>query len=137
YAELGDGSAVLAPRARLEDLWRMAVELRAVSQLALGRHDVVRGELDAMSAAHPLHERWWALRAVALARESRQAEALAVLDRLRDNLVDELGVDPSPPVQELRLAILRQEESVTDPGLPSAPSVPVRRASTQVQASAW
>src|SRR6478735_3578652 len=90
-----------------------------------------------MSTAYPLHERWWALRAVALARESRQAEALAVLDRLRTNLLEELGVDPSPPVQELRVAILRQEESVTEPGMPSASSLPVPRASTRVHESAW
>lgn len=137
YADLGDAPVVLAHRTRLEDLWRMAVELRAVGQLALGRHDVVRGELEAMSTAYPLHERWWALRAVALARESRQAEALAVLDGLRLNLLEELGVDPSPPLQELRLAVLRQDVSVTDPGTPSASPAPVRRASTRVQASVW
>jgi DNA-binding SARP family transcriptional activator len=137
YAELGDDPAAVAHRVRLEDLRLMAGELRAVGQLALGRHDLVRGELEARTAEHPLHERWWALRAVALARESRQADALAVLDRLRDNLADELGVDPSRPLQELRTAILRQEPSVTDVPAPSASATPVRRASTRVNASAW
>ncbi|WP_036505877.1 BTAD domain-containing putative transcriptional regulator [Nocardioides sp. URHA0020] len=112
YAELGEHPAAVAHRARLEDLRRMAEELRVVGRLALGLHDVVRAELEAQTARHPLHERWWALRAVALAREDRRADALAVLDELRDRLAEELGVDPSPPLQALHAAILRQDPSV-------------------------
>jgi predicted ATPase/DNA-binding SARP family transcriptional activator len=137
YAELGADSGVVAHRARLDDLLRVAVELKAVGQLALGLHDVVHGDLEARTAESPLHERWWALRAVALARDSRQAEALSVLDQLRTNLVDELGVDPSPPLQDLRTAILRQAPSVTvAPGKPS-PATPVSHASTRVHPSPW
>jgi DNA-binding SARP family transcriptional activator len=112
YAELGDDPAASGRRVRLEGQRRTAEELRAVGHLALGLHDVVRGELEARTLEYPLHERWWALRAVALARESRQADALAVLDELRGHLAEKLGVDPSPPLQELRLAILRQDPSV-------------------------
>lgn len=137
YAELGDDPSAGAHRARLEDLRRMAGELRAVGQLALGLHDVVRGELEARTSEYPLHERWWALRAVALARESRQADALAVLDELRDHLAEELGVDPSPPLQELRTAILRQDPSVTHVAIPSATPAPVRQATARVHVTPW
>ena len=138
YVELGDHPLAVAHRARLEDRHRLADELRAVGQLALGLHDVVRGELEARTAAYPLHERWWALRAVALARESRQSDALAVLDELREHLADELGVDPSPPLQELRTAILRQEPSVTDEPPRQPGALPVRTAaSTEVSLAPW
>ncbi|MEI2559192.1 AfsR/SARP family transcriptional regulator, partial [Acinetobacter pittii] len=63
--------------------------------------------------AHPLHERWWTLWAVALARSGRQADALAALQRLHAVLDEELGVEPSAPVRELQTAILRQDPSVT------------------------
>ncbi|MBM9461594.1 AAA family ATPase [Nocardioides sp. zg-536] len=137
YAELGADPVAHAHRIRLEDLHRMAGELRAVGQLALGLHDVVRGELEARTAEHPLHERWWALRALALARESRQADALAVLDELRAHLADELGVDLSPPLAELRTAILRQDPSVTDLAPPPAAPAPPRQASTRLPRAPW
>lgn len=137
YGELVEDPDARAHRIRLEDLHRVALELRAVGRLAVGQHDLVRQDLEARTSEYPLHERWWALRAVALARDSRQAEALAVLDELRTNLVSELGVDPSPPLQVLRTAILRQEPAVTETPVASAPSSPVRRASSQVHTSAW
>ena len=137
YDELDDVPAVAAHRARLEDLLRMTHELRAVGQLALGRHDLARAELENRTAENPLHERWCALRAVALARESRQADALAAIDELRTRLIDQLGVDLSPPLQELRTAILRQDPSVTGASATSAAPGPVVQASTDVQSSAW
>jgi DNA-binding SARP family transcriptional activator len=137
YADLVEDPVAAAHRARLEDLRRVALELRVVSQIALGRHDVVRTELEARTAEYALHERWWALRAVALARESRQADALAVLDELRAQLVDELGVDMSPPLQELRTAILRQDPSVVAPASPTASTVPVLQARSNVRRSPW
>lgn len=137
YVELGGDPVVVAHRARLEGLRRLALELRVVGQLALGRHDLVRTELEARTAEYELHERWWALRAVALARESRQADALAVLDELRTRLADELGVDPSPPLQDLRTAILRQDPSVVaNPSPGAAPGAP-RQARSAVRRPPW
>src|SRR3712207_8335726 len=40
-----------------------------------------------------------------------QADALAVQQRLRHRLADELGIDPSPDLQALTEAILRQQRS--------------------------
>lgn len=111
YAELG-GVAV-PERARLTDLRTAALEARAVGLLALGRHDEVAAEIERMTHDHPLHERWWTLAAVSLARAGRQADALATLQRLRSVLDDELGVEPSAPVRDLQTAILRQDPSVT------------------------
>ena len=56
---------------------------------------------------------------LALYRAGRQAEALEHYRRSREALVDELGIDPSPALQELERAILRQ-----DPGLELAQRAP-------------
>jgi predicted ATPase len=67
-------------------------------------------ELDALSgilAADPLRESTAAALARSLAMCGRQAEALDVLDRTRDRLADELGVDPGPELAATRLAVLR------------------------------
>jgi DNA-binding SARP family transcriptional activator len=66
----------------------------------------VLGELDALVTAHPLRERLWAHRMIALYRSGRQADALAAYQSLRRTLADELGLDPSPQLAELHDQIL-------------------------------
>lgn len=116
YVELGDADAAVAERARLEELRLVALEDRAVVELALGRHATVAAELDALTSAHPLRERLWALWSLALTRSGRQADALDALARLRSLLDEELGIEPSVALRELQTAVLRQ-----DPGLDWAP----------------
>ena len=120
YDELRDDPVAIAERARLDDIRTAAEELRAVALLAIGRHADVVGGLGAMTAAHPLHERWWALYAVALARSGRQGDALAALQTLRALLSDELGVDPSPALRDLQTALLRQDPTVGWAAFPAA-----------------
>ncbi|MCD4536133.1 AAA family ATPase [Nocardioides sp. cx-169] len=121
YADLGDHDGqVAAERARLHDLRDGAQELRLVGLLALGRHAEIIGDLESITSLHPLHERWWALRSVALIRCGRQAEALEGLSTMRSLLADELGVDPSPPLQDLYADILRQATSLAWTAAPSA-----------------
>lgn len=136
YADLGDDPEASAERARLEDLRVAALELRMVATLGLGRHSEVVGELESMTALHPLHERWWALYAVALVRSGRQAEALEALAALRSLLADELGVDPSAPLRELHTAILRQDPSLVWTGDEPPPSTPDLHRSAHVPAPA-
>ena len=64
-----------AERARLDELILVAIETRAEADLVLGRHGELAG-LEAWCREHPLRERLWELRILALYRAGRQAEAL-------------------------------------------------------------
>ena len=107
--------------ARLEELRLVAIEKRIDADLALGRHAEVVAELEALVAEHPLRERVRAQLMLALYRCGRQADALAVYQSARRELVEELGIEPSPTLRELEQSILRQ-----DPSLELAPAPPLR-----------
>jgi YVTN family beta-propeller protein len=59
---------------------------------------------------------------LALYRAGRQADALEAYQRARRTLMEELGLEPSPRLQELELRILNQ-----DPGLEAPPRPPSPR----------
>src|SRR5262245_3371217 len=98
--------------ARLEEMRLAALELRIEAELALGRHDEVIPELEALVASYPLRERLQRDLMTALYRSGRQAEALDAYQRARRSLVDGLGLEPSSALQELERAILRQDPSL-------------------------
>lgn len=106
----------------LEELRLRALELRIDADLALGRHGELVAELEALAREHPLRERLRAALMRALYASGRQAEALEVYRQARTMLVDELGIEPSPELQELERAILRQ-----DPALAVATDGPLRQ----------
>ncbi|BCJ33453.1 SARP family transcriptional regulator [Actinocatenispora thailandica] len=110
YGQFAEEPWARADRARLTELRLQAVELSAGARLALGRAAEVVPDLDAHLADHPWRERAWAMLAEALRDTDRQAEALAVLRRARSMLVDRLGLDPSPALQQLETDILRRSE---------------------------
>lgn len=95
--------------ARLEELHLVAIEEWIDARLDLGQHNEVLGELEALVIAHPLRERLWAARMLALYRSGRQAEALRSYEDLREKLAEELGIDPSPALVALEHSVLRQE----------------------------
>jgi len=119
YTELEDAPAALAERARLEELRAIALEDRAVAALGLGRHAMVAGELEVLTATYPLRERLWALRALALTRSGRQADALEVLRQVRELLAEELGLEPGEELRTLQTAVLRQDPGLQWTGVPS------------------
>jgi len=105
---------------RLEELRASAIEDRMEADIALGRHADVVSELGVLVAAHPLRERLYQLLMVALYRCGRQAEALAVYQSARSVLVQELGIEPSPGLQQVERAILEQDASL-EPSPRAAP----------------
>jgi DNA-binding SARP family transcriptional activator len=106
---------------RLEELRLTALERRIEADLALGRHGELVGELEVLTLEHPLRERFRRYLMLAFYRSGRQAEALATYQDARRVLVDQLGIDPSPSLQELERAILRQEPGLESPDIGTAP----------------
>ena len=91
-----------AEAARLGEARLGAIEDRIDADLACGRHPTVACELDALVVSHPLRERLWAQRILALYRCGRQAEALRACAEIRDRLHGELGVEPGPALRGAR-----------------------------------
>ncbi|MFJ6012706.1 BTAD domain-containing putative transcriptional regulator [Streptomyces sp. NPDC092952] len=99
-----------------DEVPRLAEErLRSVERicdllLGLGRHGEALVELWTATRVYPGHERLHEQLIEALYRTGRQTQALAEYRRVKEFLLDELGVDPSPALQQLELAILRGED---------------------------
>jgi predicted ATPase/DNA-binding SARP family transcriptional activator len=97
---------------RLEELRLGAIEDRIAAELALGGHVGLVGELETLTAEHPLRERLHALLMRALYAAGRQADALAVYQRVRNALADRAGLDPGPELRQLEAAILAQDPAL-------------------------
>jgi Bacterial transcriptional activator domain/SIR2-like domain len=95
--------------ARLEELRLTLLEERVDADIEAGRAGEVVGELEVLVGEQPLRERFREQLMLALYRSGRQAEALEAFQAGRRALVEELGIEPSPRLQQLHAAILRQE----------------------------
>jgi YVTN family beta-propeller protein len=116
-ADLADFPFVPAYASRLEELRLSAVEGEIDAWLALGEHESAVAELDDLGGRYPLREKIQAQRMLALYRSGRQADALAAYRALRQMLDDELGVEPSAPLQQLHRAILAQDPAIAAPSV--------------------
>ena len=106
---LPDSAAFDAAVTRLEGLRLTAMEDRFDAEISLGHGGELVTELTDVVAAHPLRERLVAALMRALVATGRDAEALLVYQRTREALADALGVDPSPELSALHVALLRGE----------------------------
>ncbi len=101
--------------ARLTELRLAALEDRVDADLALGAHGVLCSELAELVGEHPLRERLWAQLMTALYRSGRQADALDAFSRVRELLVEQLGIEPSLALRDLQGAILQQRADLEWP----------------------
>ena len=106
---LQDSAAFDAAVTRLEGLRLTAMEDRFDAEISLGHGAELVTELTDLVAAHPVRERLVAALMRALVATGRDTEALLVYERTREALADELGVDPSPELSALHVALLRGE----------------------------
>jgi DNA-binding SARP family transcriptional activator len=97
---------------RLEELRLDALEERIDADLELGQAGELVGELETLVEQHRTRERLRGQLMLALYRSGRQAEALQAYLDARRALVDELGIEPSPALQQLYRSILRQETAL-------------------------
>jgi DNA-binding SARP family transcriptional activator len=114
-AEVAEAGFAGPAVARLEDLRLRGLEDRVEADLA---GDRLVAELEELVAAHPLSERLGGQLLRALAATGRQADALAAYERLRSRLAEELGIDPSPELRAVHVAVLRGE--LAPPAAPAA-----------------
>ncbi len=109
-----------AQRDRLAESRISVVEERIELELAIGGGTDPIAELRDLVAEHPLRERLRGLLMLALYQAGRQGDALAAYQEARRQLDDELGVEPSAPLQRLHQQIL-----AADPQLAAAPAADV------------
>ena len=106
--------------ARLEELRLNAVEERIEAELELGAASALVSELESFVRENPLRERPRGQLMLALYRSGRQAEALQAYQEARRSLVEELGIEPTPALQQLHASILRQESALQPQAVPGA-----------------
>ncbi|MFI9051599.1 BTAD domain-containing putative transcriptional regulator [Streptomyces sp. NPDC053427] len=106
---LPDSAAFDAAVTRLEGLRLTAMEDRFDEEIGLGHGAKLVTELTDLVAAHPVRERLVAALMRALVETGRDTEALLVYQRTRETLANTLGVDPSPELSAVHVALLRGE----------------------------
>ncbi|MFF1699310.1 BTAD domain-containing putative transcriptional regulator [Streptomyces sp. NPDC058257] len=92
---------------RLEETRLCALYQRVEADLRLGRHRELLGELTVLVSRYRTHENLHGQFMLALYRSGRRGEALSVYQRLRQALVRDLGLEPSPELRRLQQAILK------------------------------
>ncbi|MFF3784277.1 BTAD domain-containing putative transcriptional regulator [Streptomyces sp. NPDC001933] len=96
-----------AEAARLAEQRLDVLQSRVEADLACGRHAALVPELRQSVREHPLREGLWGQLMLALYRSGRQAEALDAYREVHRLLVGELSIEPSAPLCDLQLRMLR------------------------------
>jgi len=139
--DLGTGAFAQNARTFLEERRLAATDDLLQLQMRLRNYGEVAQLCSELLKEHPLREAWWEVLMVALYRSGRPAEALDRYRQCREMLLDELGVEPMPRLQELQQQILSHDDRLA-PGpvsaslvLPTRDRAPVGQgATTEVRA---
>jgi len=115
FADVRGTPEIQAEARRLQETRIQAWEDRIDAELHLGRHQELIGQARALTLTYPMHEAFHGQLMLALYRAGRQAESLEVFHALRGALVDELAVEPSPPIQELYRRLLDADPELAAP----------------------
>jgi DNA-binding SARP family transcriptional activator len=93
----------------LEENRLECVELLLETELLIGRHREIIGQLSALTKEHTLRETFYQYLMIALSRCGRRAEALEVFTVARKNLTRQLGIEPGRSLRDLHMKILTEE----------------------------
>ncbi|MCT2587019.1 AfsR/SARP family transcriptional regulator [Actinophytocola gossypii] len=124
FGDVPASATVTAEAERLTEKRLTALDTRVAADLDRGRHTTLIGELRRHVEEHPLRERAWAHLMLAQFRSGRQAEALGSYQRVRQVLVDELGVEPGADLRDLHRRILADDPTLALDVAPPAVVVP-------------
>lgn len=100
---------------RLEELRVIALETRIEADLQLGRDADLIPELNRLLAHEPTRERLAGQLMTALYRSGRQAEALDVYQRTRNQLAEQLGLEPGPALRTIQGQVLSHDPALLGP----------------------
>ncbi|WP_409473981.1 AfsR/SARP family transcriptional regulator [Streptomyces sp. HC307] len=114
----------------LQEQRLQALECRFEALLHLDRLDGLAAELGLLVKEHPFRETLHRQLMLVLGRTDRRAEALALFRSLRRSLVEELGVEPGPAVQDAHREVLLRSAAVPNRASPAAPAAGPRPPST-------
>jgi DNA-binding SARP family transcriptional activator/pimeloyl-ACP methyl ester carboxylesterase len=109
YAEFADTEVARLEAIRLEEARCGATELWHAEMLREGRAAESLPRLEGFVAEHPLREDARAVLMRTLYALGRHADALLTYDRYAHALAEDLGLEPSAAIQELRVRILRHD----------------------------
>jgi DNA-binding SARP family transcriptional activator len=136
-ADEPDADWALPARREAERLTARARRLATDAALAVGDPARALAHATAGTAADPLDEPAWRAVMRAHAAAGEPAAALAVYERLRQTLAEELGTDPSVETRTLHLAILRGDPEDGGHGPDAAPAGPGPAPGLAAPADAW
>lgn len=111
-SDLASVPALASEAEQLEDRYLTVYEDWCQAELALGHHAQHVDDIDELARRHPYRERLRHAQMLALYQSGRQAEALAQFDAMRQGLVRNLGMQPSPVLGRLYEAMLRGDPSL-------------------------
>ena len=111
-ADLAEAGYRWSELTAIEDERLSTVEDRLDAELVCGRHREITPELEVLTATEPLRERLCQQFMLALYRSGRQADALRVYRRTREALIDTVGLEPGPELQELQRRILEHDATI-------------------------
>ncbi|WP_165956530.1 BTAD domain-containing putative transcriptional regulator [Kribbella antibiotica] len=102
-------------RAELGEERLVMVEQRIQNMLALGEHNGLVPEIEALVHEHPLRESGWESLIIALQRDGRRMEALDRIAYLRAVLREHLGVEPGTAIRRLHQELLAGDPAFATP----------------------
>ncbi|HEY3976456.1 MAG TPA: BTAD domain-containing putative transcriptional regulator [Streptosporangiaceae bacterium] len=136
-ADVADAPFAAAPITRLSELRLAAAEDLFDAELEAGRGGELVPELEELAGAHPLRERLRGQLMRALYAAGRQADALGAYEDTRRVLSEQLGIDPSPGLAAVHLAILRGSPGLAGPAQPGRPAPPGQGRSGDSRGPSW
>ncbi|MFJ9775888.1 BTAD domain-containing putative transcriptional regulator [Kitasatospora sp. NPDC101157] len=105
-ANVSPGRLLEGSVAHLEEERVHAIQLRIEADLQLGSHRELIAELRSLVAQYPLNEWFHGKLILALSRSGRRSESLQAYQTVRHILDQELGLAPSPELQQLQHEVL-------------------------------
>ncbi|NYI04062.1 AfsR/SARP family transcriptional regulator [Allostreptomyces psammosilenae] len=105
-ADVPYGVALAQHVRHLEESYIRALQERIEADMRLGQHARVTAELRTLVTRHPLNEWLHGQLITALTLAGRRGDALRAYQELREILREELGLEPSPALQNLQRTIL-------------------------------